>query len=316
MHTILGAGGAIGVELVGALAKKGRRIRLVSRKPTPGASAEAVAADLADRDQTIGAVAGSQVAYLLVGLKYDQRIWCELWPRIMSNVIEACKRADAKLIFFDNVYAYGRVVGPMTERTPFNPSSRKGEIRARIAATLLNEVAAGRLTALVARSADFYGPGVRTSVANLLVLDKLAAGSRAAWLVNDGVRHSWTFTPVAARSLALLAATDSAWNQTWHVPTAPSPPTGREFITAAAKVFGVEPKYRVLGRALLRLAGLFNSDIRESYEMLYQYEAEHLFDASKFAAAFSFAPTGYAEGIAQCAEHARRDRTSQRAASR
>jgi nucleoside-diphosphate-sugar epimerase len=275
-----------------------------------------MAADLVDRTQTINAVAGSEVTYLVVGLKYDLKTWRELWPRIMANAIEACKRASAKLVFFDNVYAYGRVVGPMTERTPFNPCSRKGEVRAQIATTLLNEIAAGSLTALIARSPDFYGPGVRTSVANLLVVDKLAAGKSAAWLVNDRVRHSWTFTPDAGGSLALLAASDGAWNQTWHVPTAPSPPTGNDFIALAAKAFGRDPKYRVLGRPLLTLAGLFNSDIRESYEMLYQYDSEYLFDASKFAAAFDFTPTAYVDGIAQCAQQAKLDRTGARAASR
>jgi nucleoside-diphosphate-sugar epimerase len=315
MHTILGANGAIGAELHRTLRGAGQQIRLVSRTPLAAAGAQVMAADLAGWTQAINAVAGSQVVYLLVGLKYDFEIWRELWPRIMGNAIEACKRTKARLVFFDNVYAYGRVVGPMTERTPFNPSSRKGEIRAQIATTLLNEIDRGNLTALIARSADFYGPGVRTSVANLLVVDKLAAGRSAAWLVNDRVRHSWTFTPDAGRSLALLAATESAWNQTWHVPTAPSPPTGREFIAAAAKALGVEAKHRVLGRPLLKLAGLFNSDIRESYEMLYQYDAEYLFDASKFAAAFDFVPTAYADGIAQCAEQAKRDTTRQHAAS-
>jgi nucleoside-diphosphate-sugar epimerase len=134
MHTILGANGAVGVELVRALSERGRGIRLVSRRPVADARAtEVVAADLADLEQTIKAVAGLEVTYLLVGLKYRLETWRELWPRIMSNAIEACKRAGAKLVFFDNVYAYGLVVGPMTERTPFNPCSRKGEIRAQIA---------------------------------------------------------------------------------------------------------------------------------------------------------------------------------------
>jgi hypothetical protein len=56
--------------------------------PSAGAD-QVVSANLADLDQTIKAVAGSQVAYLLVGLKYDLRVWRELWPRIMNNVIEA-----------------------------------------------------------------------------------------------------------------------------------------------------------------------------------------------------------------------------------
>ena len=301
MHTILGANGAIGVELVDALRKKARRIRLVRRKPATVAGAEqVVSADLSDLEQTIRAVAGSQVAYLLVGLKYDVRVWAELWPRIMENAIEACKRANAKLVFFDNVYPYGKVVGPMTEQTPFNPCSNKGEIRARIATTLLNEIAKGSVTAMIARSADFYGPHVRTSVANLLVLDKFASGAKASWLANDAVPHLWTFTPDAGRSLALLAESDAAWNQTWHVPTAPNPPTGKEFIALAAKAFAMAPKYRLLSRPMIRLAGLFNSDIRESYEMLYQYDSEYLFDSTKFSTTFGFTPTSYEAGIAQC----------------
>jgi nucleoside-diphosphate-sugar epimerase len=302
MHTMLGAGGAIGIELVSQLAKKGRRIRLVSRNPKPAAGTnQVVSADLANLDQTIKAVAGSQVAYLLVGLKYDLRIWRELWPRIMNNVIEACMRANAKLIFFDNVYMYGKVVGPMTEQTPFNPCSKKGEIRAQMATTLLNEITKGNLTALIARSADFYGQRVRTSSASLLVFDKFAESAKASWLVNDTVRHSWTFTPDAGKSLALLAESGSAWNQTWDVPTAPNPPTGKEFSEIAAKVFGVEPKYRVLSRPLIKVAGFFNSDIRETYEMLYQYDSEYLFDSTKFETTFNFAPTAYEEGIRKCA---------------
>jgi hypothetical protein len=68
----------------------------------------------------------------------------------------------------------------------------------------------------------------------------------------------------------------------------------------AAKAFGVAPRYRVLGRPLLRLAGWFDADIRESYDMLYQYDAEYLFDATKFATAFRVTPTSYEAGIAQC----------------
>jgi len=83
----------------------------------------------------------------------------------MRNTIEAAKRARARLIFFGNVYMYGKVDGPMTEETPFRPSSRKGEIRAQIARVLLDEIKAGNLTALIARTADFYGPRVRNRAA-------------------------------------------------------------------------------------------------------------------------------------------------------
>ena len=68
MLTILGAGGAIGNELVKLLAAKNQPFRLVGRNPkaTPGAT-ETIAADLTDRDQTVQAVSGSSVVHLLVG---------------------------------------------------------------------------------------------------------------------------------------------------------------------------------------------------------------------------------------------------------
>ena len=121
---MLGAGGSIGIELLKERDGKGQRVRLVGRNPKPvKGAAEVVAADLSDLDQTTKAVSGSEVLYLLVGLKYDLRIWREVWPKIMANAIEAAKRAKAKLIFFDSVYMYGLVNGPMTEETPFNPCS-------------------------------------------------------------------------------------------------------------------------------------------------------------------------------------------------
>jgi nucleoside-diphosphate-sugar epimerase len=298
MITILGAGGAIGNELVKFLAEKKQPFRLVGRSPRtiPGAS-ETVAADLTDRDQTIRAVAGSNVVHLLVGFKYDHKLWQEMWPRVMSNTIEACKRAGARLIFFDNVYMYGRVSGTMTEETPFNPCSKKGEIRAKLATALIGEWKAGTLTGMIARAADFYGPETRNGIPNVLVFEPFSRKQRASWLVNDSVPHSLTYTGDAAQSLVQLAESPTAWNQTWHVPTTPNPLTGKEFVTLAAKEFGVAAKYRVLSRPIVRVAGWFNPQVAESYEMLYQSDSPYLFDSSKFARQFGFAGTPYADGI-------------------
>jgi nucleoside-diphosphate-sugar epimerase len=296
MITILGAGGDVGRKLAGLLAASKQPFRVVGRNPqtTPGA-AETVAADISDQNQTIRAVAGSSVVVLVVGLKYDRKVWQQLWPRMMSNAIEACKRAGAKLIFFDNVYMYGKVNGPMTEETPFNPCSRKGETRAKIAATLIDTWKSGSLTAMIARAADFYGPDTRNGVPNVLVMEAFSRGKKAAWLVNDEVPHSFTYTPDAAWGLLQLAGRATAWNQTWHLPSAPNPLTGKEFVARAAAEFGVAPKYRVLNRPMLRIAGLFRPSVAESYEMLYQSDSPYLFDSGKFEREFGFAGTPYVE---------------------
>jgi nucleoside-diphosphate-sugar epimerase len=298
MITILGAGGAISNELVKLLAARKRPFRLVSRHASAiPEAAETLAADIADREQCMKAVAGSSVVFLLVGLKYDHKVWAALWPRIMANTIEACKRSNAGLIFFDNVYMYGRVAGAMTEDAPFNPCSRKGEIRARIATALMNEWKAGSLTAMIARAADFYGPNAKNGVANALVLEPMRKKQTAMCLASDSYPHSYTYTPDAAEALLKLADTESAWNQTWHLPTAPDPPTMKQFIYQAADAMGVTRKYRVLSPLMIRVFGWFNPVVGELHEMLYQNDAPYLFDSSKYARAFDFTGTTYADGI-------------------
>lgn len=307
MHTILGAGGSIGNELAAILAARDEPYRLVSRSQKPTAGGEWIAADLADREQTRRAIAGSGIVYLVAGLKYDIDVWRRLWPVIMSNVIDACARSQAKLLFFDNVYMYGKVRGVMTEETPYNPCSKKGEVRAQIATLLMNEVKAGNLTAMIARSADFYGPAIRNSVVNALVFEPLAKGAKPSCMGNPDVAHSLTFTPDAGKGVDRLAQCESAWNQVWHLPTAPDPPTVRQLIALAAREFGTRPDFRVLGKPLLRVVGWFNSNVRESYEMLYQNDSPYVFDSSKFAREFGDFATPYAEGIRKTASSYRQN---------
>ncbi|CAN5682423.1 SDR family oxidoreductase [soil metagenome] len=301
-HTILGAGGAVSNQLAPILIAAKENLRLVSRKPKPVNGAETIAADLTDYAQTVHAVKGSSVVYLLAGLQYDIRVWSVSWPKIMTNVINACKEAGSKLIFFDNVYMYGKAEAAMTEATAFNPCSKKGEVRAAITTHLLNEIKAKNIDALIARSADFYGPvGFKTSVPNMLVFANLKQNKKAQWLVNATAPHSFTYVRDAAKALYMLAKSESAFGQTWHMPTATDPLTGEQFIQQAALAMKVFDDYTVLPKWMLQLIGLFNRPIKESMEMLYQSEFPYLFDSSKFNKAFDFEPTSYSDGIRETA---------------
>lgn len=298
MQTILGAGGVIGRELAAELKKYPGPVRLVSRKPQKiNPDDQLLAADLTKPDETLQAVRGSDIVYLLAGLPYDIRVWRTQWPLIMGNVLEACKRYRARLVFFDNVYMYGKVDGWMTENTPFKPCSKKGEVRAAIAGRLIEEYSKKNLEAMIVRSADFYGPGAGTSVFNLLIIDRLKSGKKASWLINDKVKHSFTYTPDAAAATALLGNTPDAYNQTWHLPTDPNALTGKQYIELIAGLLNVKPAYSVLKEWQLQLAGLFNQTVRELKEMGYQNEYEYLFDSTKFDKCFNIKPTGYNEGI-------------------
>jgi nucleoside-diphosphate-sugar epimerase len=302
MHTILGAGGVIGNELYKVLKENNQPVRLVSRNPKMRDAAETVAADLMHYQQVAEAVKGSSVVYLTAGLQYNVKIWAQSWPVIMRNTIDACQQHQAKLIFFDNIYCLGKVNGPMTEETPFNPVSKKGEIRARIASDLLNEIKAGKLTALIARAADFYGPHCKTSVFNMLVTDNYAKGKKAQWLINENLKHSFTYTPDCGKALWQLANAEKAWNQVWHLPTAHPPLTGKGLIEMAARYMGVEPRYSIISKWMIRLGGLFNGVIKELYEMAYQNDSDYIFDSSKIERALDLKPTPYEQGLKAVAD--------------
>jgi len=299
-HILLGAGGAISAGLTRTLIGQGRSVRLVSRRGYTLPGAESVRADLLDAAVTAAAVEPNAIVHLVAGLPYRSDTWAEQWPKVMRNTVEACAMRGACLIFFDNVYMYGRARGPMTEDTPVNPCSRKGEVRARVAEYLLEATRAGRLKACIARSADFYGPDAGgNSVPNLLVFTPLAAGKRPAWLGNPDLPHSFTYTPDCARALALLAAADDVWGQVWHLPTASPALTGREFVAHAAKQFGVPASFTALQPWMVWIAGLFDRTRMEAVEMMYQSTTPYRFDSTKFERHFGFTPTPYSQGIVE-----------------
>ncbi len=300
-HILLGAGGSVGNALAATLLARGDRVRLVSRsgRTTPGA--ESAAVDLLDGRAVLDAVEEDSVVYLLAGLQYNWRVWADQWPRIMRNAIRACSARRARLIFFDNVYMYGPVEGPMTEQTAVRPSSRKGRIRAEIAGDLLQAATTGEVRACIARSADFDGPACANSILNLLVLAPLAKGGRARWQGDATLPHSMTYVPDCGRALPLLADAEDVWGQVWHMPTAAPPLTGREMVALAARSLNVEPRLQVLRPWMLRGVGLFNRMVAELGEMLYQYTRPYVFDSSKFEGRFAFRPTPYAQGIVETA---------------
>lgn len=300
MHTILGANGVIGVEVSRELSRQGRKVRQVSRHPQRVSDSDAlVVADLLDPQATSRAVAGSETAYLVVGLKYDARVWEEQWPRIMSNVIEACRTHRARLVFFDNVYAYGRVEGPMTEETPFNPCSRKGEVRARIATMLLEAMRAGHLEALIARAADFYGPRAVLSLTHSTVFQRLARGKKPQWVGSLEARHSFTYTPDAGRAVAVLGQTPTAFGETWHLPTSNEPMSGERLTRLACELAGKPYSVQVAPRWVLRLMGRFVPVLRENEEMMYQLEHDYVFSSAKIESRLGLSPTDYRTGIAE-----------------
>jgi nucleoside-diphosphate-sugar epimerase len=298
LHVVLGATGGAGGALVRELAGGGHRVRAVSRKPAADlpVGVEQLAADAADPAQTRTACAGATVVYHCVQPPYQR--WAAEFPALTQSIAEAAAGAGARLIYADNLYAYGPVHGPLTEDLPARATTKKGRIRTLMAERLLAAHRSGTLQVAIARSSDYYGPGGANSFVGDILFGAAATGKRARWLGRLDVPHSLNYLPDVARALLILGARPEAPGEVWHLPAA-EPVTGRGFVELIAAALSRPVKVTATSRLALRLAGVFDPGARETTEMLYQWERPFVLDAAKFLRAFgSLEPTPHPQAVA------------------
>ncbi len=302
MQTILGSNGIIGTELARELHKNFTSdLRLVSRNPRKVNETDTLfSADLLYADEANEAVKGSEIVYLTVGIPNVTLIAQERWPIIMQNVINACINYQAKLVFFDNTYMYGPSKGLIKEGNPFLATGLKGKVRSKVSTMLLNAMHSNEITAMICRAPEFYGPRNTKSITNALVFENIRNSKKIKVLVRDDAKRTLVFTPDAARAMALLGNTPDAYGQTWHLPCDHNRLTAREFIYLAGEVYGKKLHYVVLKDWMVKLLGNIDPYLKETVEILYRYETDHLFDSSKFMERFpDYKVTTYQDGIAQ-----------------
>jgi nucleoside-diphosphate-sugar epimerase len=303
-QTILGSGGAIGIELAKALISYTSDIRLVSRNPKKvNLNDELFPADLTIREDVFKAIEGSEIVYVTVGFAYNATIWQKLWPPFIRNVIDACILYNVKMVFFDNIYAIGGDhVKHITEESPISPCSKKGEVRAEVDKLILDAIEHRKLNAIIARSADFFSEVKATSMSMNLIFDNLIKGKKAQWLCDAKKVHNMSYTPDLAMGTAILGNTPDAYNQIWNLPTDSEKITGEGWVNLFAKEMNVNNKYQVLPNWLIKILGLFIPIMKELPEMNYQYDRDYFFDSSKFNKRFNYTPTKNAVAVKQTIE--------------
>jgi nucleoside-diphosphate-sugar epimerase len=299
VQTIIGSGGTVALPLAKELKKYVDKIRLVSRNPKKvNETDELFPLEVNDFNQIDKAISDSEIVYVTIGFNYNLKVWQRTWPPFMRAVIEACKAHKAKLVFFDNVYMYAKSAIPhMTEESPLQPPSKKGMVRKQLHEMIMNETEKGNLTALIARSADFYGPDNSKSVLMETTAKNLIKGKKAQPFGDIDKIHTYTFTPDAGKATALLGNTADAYNQVWHVPTTKEKLTTRQWIGLIASEVNTQPKIQKLPTWMLYIIGLFIPELKEFPEMMYQNEMDYIFDSSKFEKRFGLMATSPKDGV-------------------
>jgi nucleoside-diphosphate-sugar epimerase len=290
-HVVFGAG-QVGSLLAERLVALGHEVRVAKR--TPGGvphGALAVLGDAAREEFCTQAAAGAAVVYHCMNPPYNAKVWAELLPRYMQNLIAASARAGARLVVLDNVYMLGRPNGRrLSEETPANPASRKGEIRAQVSQMMFDAHRRGDVRATSARASDFYGPRGTLTLLGDFFWPRLLKGRSAQVIADPDVIHTFHYIPdVAAGLVTLGSAPDDAFGRPWMLPCRPAE-TFRDLVRRIEKAFGAPIRLSVVPAWMQSLLGVFMPPLREMPEMRYQWEEPFVVDDSAFRSRFNAAP--------------------------
>ena len=300
---IFGAAGAIGQSVAPELERRGIPYRVVGRSKEKleraFPKAEVFPADLADPRSAGAAARGVDTIFYCVGLHYPQH---HLHPQLVRTTIEAARTVGVRrLVLPSSVYSYGvpRTV-KVAETHPRETHTRKGGFRKQQEDLVMAAHSPGTLETMIVRLPDFYGPHAELSLAHM-VFTAAMAGKTANWPGVVNTAHEFVFVPDAGTTIVEAASRD-CYGEAWNY-GGPGSINTLDFITRVYRAVGSAPKYRSVGRGLLKIAGLFDADLRELIEMLYLQETPVILDDSKLAAKLGgLTKTSYDDGIRRTIE--------------
>lgn len=296
LHVIVGAG-PVGTATARLLAERGERVRVVTRRGTgpEHPAIERVAADAADGDRLAALAEGATALYNCANPAYHR--WPTDWPPLAAALLAAAESSGAVLATVGNLYGYGPVDAPMTEKTPLASTGTKGRVRNRMWADALAAHRAGRARITEVRGSDYLGADANSL--GSMVLPRVVAGRRVVVPVDLDAPHTFTYVGDVARTLVVAAADERAWGRPWHVPSPPAVSVRALAARAAALAGAPAPKLTRLPYPALWLGGLFDPTVRELRETAYQFDRPFLMDSTAAQQTFGISPTPLDEVLAE-----------------
>jgi nucleoside-diphosphate-sugar epimerase len=296
LHVVFGTG-AIGMALIEELHASGMQVRAANRTGSADVpeGVEVVGGDATNDEFTAAASAGASVVYFCLNPPYTS--WPKLFPPLQAAVIDGAASAGAKLVVMENLYMYPPMNGqPLTEDLPYTATTRKGAVRGRMSEDLMAAHQSGKLQVTAGRASDYFGPRGLLSAMGERVFYPALVGKKAQVMGNPDVLHTYSYIPDIAKGLAILGERDEADGQAWHLPNARAITT-RQFIDQVYRAAGTETGISAMPRWMVNTVGLFNGNVRELKEMLYEFEEPFVVDDSRFKATFGDIATPLPEAI-------------------
>ena len=296
LHVIFGTG-ALGKWTARELVKLGKPVRMVSHSGKADSripvEAEVVKGDAYDVAKNIEVTKGATAVYQCAQPQYHE--WTEKFPPMQKAILDAVAANGAKFIVGDNLYMYGDTNGlPIREDLPYQPHTKKGKVRGEMATAVMEAHRAGKIHAAIGRASNFFGPD-DTAVTDYAIRPALA-GKSVNLLGRIDQPHTFSYIADFGKLLATLGTREDTLGQIWFTPS-PEPVTQVELVKIMEEVLGQKVKYVAAGKMMMSFLGLFIPAMRESVEMLYEWDKPFIMDSSKAEKAFGWKGTPLKEAM-------------------
>lgn len=296
---VIGITGSFGKEVTGALLRHGWRVRALHRNPAvaaagvgggtaaiAGAFSQSIQWIKGDAMQTEDVVAAARGTELIVHAANppNYRNWRGLALPMLDNTIAAARAGKARILMPATVYNFGSEApsGALTEDSPQNPISRKGQVRVEMERKLQ---AAGQdgVRSIVVRAGDFFGPG---AVNSWLTRGLVMSRDRARTVYYPGphaVGHSWAYLPDLAEAAVRLLDCERPMSACevfhfhghWFQP-------GVQMAEAVCRTLGIsQGRIKAFPWWLINLGSPFVNAFHEMLEMRYLWQISLEMDNAK-----------------------------------
>jgi nucleoside-diphosphate-sugar epimerase len=290
LHVVFGTG-ALGKWTTRELVKMGKQVRVISHSgkadPRLPEGVEIVQGDAYDTQHNIEVTKSATAVYQCAQPLYHE--WAEKFPSMQKAILDAVAANGAKFIVGDNLYMYGDTNGqPIREDMPYQPHTKKGRVRGEMSTAIMEAHRSGKIRAAIGRASNFFGPD-DTAVTSYAIRPALE-GKSINLLGRTDQPHTFSYVADFGKLLATLGTREEALGQIWFTPS-PAPITQMELVKIMEEELGHKVKFMAAGKLMMSLLGLFAPTLRESVEMLYEWDKPFIMDSSKAQKAFGFQGT-------------------------
>lgn len=301
LHVIFGTG-ALGKWTARELVRLGKPVRMVSHSGKADAripaEVEIVKGDAYDFNRNLEVTKGATAVYQCAQPQYHE--WAEKFPPMQKAILDAVAANGAKFIVGDNLYMYGDTNGqPIREDMPYQPHTKKGRVRGAMATAVMDAHRSGRIRAAIGRASNFFGPD-DNAVTSYAIRPALA-GKAINLLGKTDQPHTFSYVADFGKLLATLGTREETLGQIWFTPS-PAPVTQVQLVKIMEEALGKKVKYMAAGKMMMSFLGLFIPAMRESVEMLYEWDKPFIMDSSKAEKAFGWKGTPLKEAMQETIE--------------